>query len=224
MNIHKVYGRISPYFRRRRRRLFVQLLHPAACESILDLGGWPTFWSGVEMTCSITLLNPGFPEDIARQHPGFIYLPRDGCCTGLQDQSYGIIFSNSAIEHVGTRDRQLKFAQEARRLGGKIWIQTPAREFFIEPHLIAPFIHWLPLSWQRRLIRHFTVWGWLTKPTPTQVEGFLREVRLITKAEMQQLFPDCEILVERFLGMPKSYIACRRGNPTAPLQDGLGRV
>jgi len=34
-----------------------------------------------------------------------------------------------------------------------------AREFFIEPHLIAPFVHWLPRHWQRRLIRHFAVRG-----------------------------------------------------------------
>jgi len=139
----------------------------------------------------------------------------DGCALDYPDQSFDVGYSNSVIEHVGTFERQKAFAREIRRVGKAIWVQTPAQEFFMEPHLIAPFIHWLPRSWQRRLIRYFTVWGWLKKPTPAEVEGFLDEVRLITFAEMKELFPDCEILRERFLGMTKSYIAVRVAPPAS---------
>ncbi len=35
--------------------------------------------------------------------------------------------------------------------------------------------------------------------------------RLLTKREMRQLFPDCEIYTEKLLGfIPKSYIAVRK--------------
>ena len=91
-----------------------------------------------------------------------------------------------------------------------LWIQTPAKEFFIEPHLLTPFIHFLPVSFQRRLIRRFTTWGIVTKPSPSQVESFLQEVRLISFAEMRQLFPDCHIHRDTAFGFTKSYVAIRQ--------------
>jgi hypothetical protein len=121
------------------------------------------------------------------------------------------VFSNSVIEHLSSFDRQMAFACEARRVGRKLWIQTPAKEFFVEPHLLAPFVHFLPVSLQRRVIRRFTVWGIMTKPSPAQVEAFLQEVRLLSFAEMQQLFPDCEIRREVAFGFTKSYVAVRQG-------------
>ena len=96
-----------------------------------------------------------------------------------------------------------------RRRRMRLWIQTPARGFFIEPHHLTPCIHWLPRPWQRRLIRNFTLRGWIDRPGPAEIEVFLDEVRLLTLAEMQMLFPDCTILRERFCGMTKSYIAVR---------------
>jgi hypothetical protein len=88
-------------------------------------------------------------------------------------------------------------------------VQTPSRWFPIEPHLIAPFIHYFSKRIQRRLIRYFTVWGWLTRPTQHQITAFLDEVRLLTYREMVELFPDCSILRERILGLTKSFIAVR---------------
>jgi hypothetical protein len=42
-----------------------------------------------------------------------------------------------------------------------------------------------------------------------EVAQFLDEVRLVTFYEMQELFPDCTIERERFLGLTKSDIALR---------------
>ena len=53
------------------------------------------------------------------------------------------------------------------------------------------------------------LWGWLARPSPEQVERFVRETRLLTHREMRALFPDCEIRRERFLGLTKSYVAVR---------------
>jgi Methyltransferase domain len=127
------------------------------------------------------------------------------------DRAFDVVFSNSVIEHVSTWERQMQFAAGARRVGRKLWVQTPAYEFFIEPHLMTPFIHWLPVRWQRRLLRNFTPWGWLTRPPTPTVDAFIAEVRLLTRSEMRKLFPECEILEEKFLGMTKSYIAVRVG-------------
>ena len=116
------------------------------------------------------------------------------------------------IEHVGTWDNQLRFAAETRRVGKRLWIQTPAREFFIEPHYIAPFVHWLPKSIRRHMLRYFTVWGWVNRPSKDEIDAMIAEIRLISYKEFKQLYPDCRIKVERFLWVfPKSYVAYRGG-------------
>lgn len=43
----------------------------------------------------------------------------------------------------------------------------------------------------------------------SEIDEFLETTRLITFKEMQELFPDCRIIVERFGGISKSYIAYR---------------
>lgn len=83
-----------------------------------------------------------------------------------------------------------------------------ARVFF-EPHLLTPLVHFFPRAIQARLLRYFTVWGLMTKPSRAMVREFLDETRLLRYEEMRELFPDCEILRERFLGMTKSYVAVR---------------
>ncbi len=92
----------------------------------------------------------------------------------------------------------------ARMLGAHSAIHAPA-----EPHLLTPFVHYLPRRLQSRLLRRFTLWGWIARPSPEQVERFVRDTRLLTHREMQSLFPDCEIRRERFLGFTKSYVAVR---------------
>jgi len=208
MTIHKIYELISPHFRRARTRMFESVMHPTPSKTILDVGGTQTFWSESEFKGQVTLLNTepsrfGDAAVVGKQVVG------DGCSLPFPEGSFDIVFSNSVIEHVGTWERQVQFAAEALRVGRTFWIQTPAREFFIEPHLIAPFVHWLPRSWQRRLIRHFTIRGWLDRPGPAAVEEFLDEVRLISYAEMKQLFPGCRIIKEPFFGMCKSYVAVK---------------
>jgi hypothetical protein len=49
----------------------------------------------------------------------------------------------------------------------------------------------------------------MLRPTSEDVSQRVDELRLLTYREMQELFPDCEIRRERFLGLTKSYIAVR---------------
>ena len=129
----------------------------------------------------------------------------------MSDKSYDIGFSNSVIEHVGSWERQQQFASEIRRVARSLWVQTPAYECPIEPHYMTPFIHYFPRSFQKKILRWCTLRGWLEHPTREQIDSMVETTRLLCKSEMQQLFPDCEIITERMLWIiPKSYLAIRR--------------
>ena len=53
--------------------------------------------------------------------------------------------------------------------------------------------------------------GLAGKPSPQRVREMVEEIRLLKKKELQELFPDCQILTEKILGiLPKSYIAVRK--------------
>ena len=79
---------------------------------------------------------------------------------------------------------------------------------------MTPFIHYLPRSWQRPLLRRCTVWGVLHHPTPEGCDDFLRDIRLLDTDDVRRLFPDAEVWKERFLGLLKSVIAVRRSRST----------
>jgi hypothetical protein len=213
MTIFDVYRPIMKHFRGKRARAFAERFPKADQLSVLDVGGFPAFWETQSVKfCRMTCLN--IHEDLARHHRELGYplemVMGDGCKLDYPDGAFDLAFSNSVIEHVGTWDQQVAFANEQRRVGSALWIQTPAWEFPIEPHYIAPFIHYLPRSVQRRVIRWFTVWGWLHKPTQKEVNESVAFTKLLSYSEMKRLFPDCVILVERVLGIfPKSYIAFR---------------
>ena len=212
MLIHRVYGLILPRFRRRRFEKFVAALSPERATSILDVGGLPDTWTSQSaLPCRIEVLNLEAPDFDQAAHPNHRVTAVSGDATSLpyEDGSFSIAFSNSVIEHVGDDAAQERFASEIRRIGHDIWVQTPAQEFFFEPHFLAPFFHWLPIEVRHRVGR-LTPWAIITRASKAEVSTYVDEVRLLNRSRMSELFPDCEIHVEKSLGMRKSYIAIRQ--------------
>jgi hypothetical protein len=69
--------------------------------------------------------------------------------------------------------------------------------------------NWLSRRIQRLFLRNVTVWGWITRPTSQHCESFMNEVRLLSSSDLQRLFPDADIMHERFLGLSKSIMAVK---------------
>lgn len=193
-------------FRRRRMARFYALFAPSAQTRVLDIGGTPQTWTNESVNLAafpVTLIN--IRDNGPQPNPRFISATGDATQLPFTNHTFDIAFSNSVIEHVGDWQKQQAFAEEARRVAQKLWIQTPARSFPIEAHLLAPYIQYLPKNLQHRIVR-FTPRGLLQ---PHVVHEIVDEVRLLTYKEMRQLFPDCNILKERVFGLTKSYIAVR---------------
>lgn len=217
-----IFAKVSPLFRHRRMRACARVLGLHPSDRILDIGGTPWNWILLGDTrLDITLLNvvPQPPDaDVMARFPKLVSVEGDALGLPFADGEFGVVFSNSVIEHLHTWENQQRFAREAMRVAGPegaLWIQTPARCFFIEPHWLTFGLHWLPQSWQLRLLRWASLRGLLLRPDRSQIQALLDELRLLTAAEMIQLFPGCKLRTERFLGVwPKSYIIYRR--PASP--------
>jgi hypothetical protein len=207
--IFKISSKISPIFRRRRAQRFLHTFALTPETRILDVGGLPQFWAEMPVRSRITLLNLTPPDEfhLSCMTPNMEWVVGDGTRLDYDDGSFDLAFSNSVIEHLGTWERQLAFAREVTRVGRTHWVQSPAREFVLEPHYCSPFIHWFSKPMQRRLLRNFTLWGWLQRPGPDVIDECLAELRLLSRAEFRMLFPESDLWTERLAGLPKSYTA-----------------
>jgi hypothetical protein len=218
--IFKISSRISPIFRRRRLQRFLESFKPTEETSMLDVGGLPRAWSDVRVPGSMQIVNleplDAYEESFLAGNQRFVV--GDGTRLHYRNQTFDIVYSNSVIEHLGTWERQVAFAREARRVGRGYWIQTPAKECPIEPHYFGLFVHWFPKRVQRRLLSYFTLWGLLRRPTEEILDEVLSELRLLTHREFKTLFPDAQIWTERLCGFRKSYTAFKVPVPAGAVQ------
>ena len=208
--IHKVFRFVSRPFRAKRMALFESVFPVNAGIQVLDVGGDQNNWRFLHSTPEITVVNLARPRDWDDARPHFKFEPGNGMALKFKDASFDIVFSNSVIEHLGSLENQKLFAREVMRVGRSVFVQTPARSFIMEPHLLTPFIHKFPIRVQQQLIRNFSVWGILTRPTREEIDLFLSTTHLLSRREFADMFNDCEIVEERFLGMTKSLIAIRK--------------
>ena len=179
---------------------------------VLDIGGTPYNWELSPVRPRLTLLNlPRAREDAP---PDVQWVAGDGCALPFCDRAFDLVFSNSVIEHLSTRERQAQFAREVMRVGVRCYVQTPNRWFPVETHLLTPLVHYLPKLWQAPLVRRWTVWAAMTgirgERQRFYLEHYLRDVRLLGAREMRELFPKAQLIRERFCGLTKSLIAVIR--------------
>ena len=211
MNIHSIYRPFLTYFRRVRITLLYKLFQLNASTRVLDVGGSGEFWRvakdlGFPMP-RVTIVNVLPPRDGEKS---FAWVVADGGNLPFRDNAFDVAISNSVIEHVGGFAVQLVFGLEVKRVARYVFIQTPDYWCLVEPHFLAPFVHWLPQSWKSSVLP-FTPWGLIAKPDRKYVERMAAEIRLLDFTEMKQIFSGCSIRRGRLLGLPKDLIAIRQG-------------
>jgi len=187
---------------------------------VLDVGGTHHFWLSMDRCAlprmHITLFNrweydPGIPDAVA-----VVGDARD--LSRYADREFDVVFSNSVIEHVGGLREQARMARECVRVGKRYYVQTPNRYFPIEPHFLFPCWQFLPLA-LRAWLHRWRRWGWWDKARSyEEAMEEVESIRLLSRRELRYLFPDATLWTERFLGLPKSFVAYGRndGTPARP--------
>lgn len=226
---HMIARRITRYNdpnslvnRRRRRRILplLEMIEEVGRDSskveILDIGGTREYWNIVpeeileRHDVRFTLVNvPGAQPPMSEGR--FEAIEGDGCdLSKYTDSSFDIVHSNSVIEHVGDWARVSQFASEVRRLAPRYFVQTPNFWFPIEPHFVCPFFHWLPEPIRVRLVMSISLGHYGRAADVGAAVESVQSARLLTKSMMSWLFPNANIEVERFGGLPKSLLAIKR--------------
>lgn len=176
--------------------------------SILDIGGTVELWIqrgwADKEDVQITLVN--IQED-RRKHTRI--LSRIGDATDLcdfSDKSIDVVFSNSVIEHLCTRENQAAMAKEIMRVGRDFWVQTPNWWFPMEPHFQVPGWQWMPRSLRIRILMRRACGRRGPCATYADAASLVDEIRLLTGRELADLFPTAQVVPERLAGLVKSWI------------------
>jgi hypothetical protein len=218
--------RLASWFSRRARARRGELLQRrftlAASAAIVDIGGGDGTHAASVFPghSNITIFDLDQEALRAARKKGFKTILGDGTDRlPFQDGEFEFCFCSSVIEHVtGPKElvcaeqngyrfsalaerAQSHFAAEIRRVSRAYYVQTPYRYFPIESHTWLPVaLILLPRSAQVFLISIFNRF-WPKKTAP--------DFHLLTHKDMRRLFPEAEIVCEKFMGLTKSLMAVR---------------
>lgn len=183
---------------------------------VLDIGGTYNFWhvwrdeidwSRTEVVC--VNLDPAHAEE-GKDGTRISMMQGNACnLTGIGDNAFDVVFSNSVIEHVGQWRNMVDMANEVKRVAPRYLVQTPYFWFPVEPHARTPFLHWLPQSWAYRIVMARKCGFWSKAKTVSRAVTAVQSAQMIDFRQMRALFEDAEIARERFFGLTKSLIAVR---------------
>ena len=180
---------------------------------IADFGGSEAYWKDfmsyiIKYNVIIFIFNKTFK---ATKSNRFQMLAHD-CCerSSFHSRFFDIVHSNSVIEHVGGKRRKRSFAREIKRSGKSYFIQTPNKNFIIEPHFMMPFFNLIPLNIKVFLLNHFNI-GYFKKTKCTEKsKKIINEIKLLSYKDIEGFFYGTHIHKEKILGLTKSFIAIKK--------------
>ena len=198
-------------FRQKRMRIFfdqIQKKFENKAVSILDVGGtvvfWETFLPDELSSYQITVLNLTIQNEGSGRIPNIQSICGDATrMPEFDNNHFDVVFSNSVIEHVGTLMQQKKMADEVKRVGKFIFLQTPNRYFPIEPHFHSniPYLNFFPDYLKVFIIQK------CNNLSRERAMFYCDSIRLLNRRELEILFPnDFVIEKEKYFGFTKSFM------------------
>jgi hypothetical protein len=210
---HAIIWPILGYFRRRRGQFILTQFPDIRSLTVCDVGGSEHFWDKLDINMprqNITIYNTSTDETkpVADREDRCSVIVYDGRRLPVEDKAFDLCICNSVIEHVPPSAR-LAFVKEILRVAPRVFVQTPAFEFFFEPHFLVPGLHWLPRRLAYALV-WVSPWRLLGRPSHETIKRYFSETYLLKEEEFRALFPDCRILPENVFGLVKAHYAVRQ--------------
>ncbi len=213
-------GTLRQYTRSRRAKLFRDFVAriPGPLR-IVDLGGTVGYWRawGLEPgdRFHVTLIN-NHDADKTQLHerttlPNLANVMRDACDLTPDDyREYDVIFSNSFIEHLTSREKQVAIARQITACGRPYFIQTPNKYSPVDPHFPRPYVPFFA-AYPRRLQARLLTLGALGSGSPSPsfdaAMARLGYYHPLSRHDVRELFPNAQIVMERPMGVPMSIVA-----------------
>lgn len=217
---------LSDWFRQRRAELLREVIEQAPRRGktlrIVDLGGAVQYWKGFGLDylarnrVHVTLVNIASDElSGADTAPGLVdHRIGDACALELEDNSFDLCHSNSVIEHVGSWQAMAAFAREARRIAPSHFVQTPNRNFPVDPHFPAiPLFHRLPRPARAALVYCLPISYTGRAKSWDHACAKVASSELLGPDQMRKLFPESRIQFEKLGPLPKSIIMTKIARP-----------
>src|SRR5438552_562233 len=212
--IQRMFRSVSDKSRQRKLDLFYHTFQPTEQETILDLGGEAAhpdqpnlqLLSSYQHRHRLTLVNLFFP-DVKRAVdvlPGLKAVCGNGCSLPFDNKQFDICYCNAVIEHLFSWENQQKFAAEIMRVARSWFVTTPNRWFPFEPHMRLPWITWLPRPWQHGIGKTYS-YHHIHRRYISGTDW--SEIRLLSRGELQQLFPGSKVLRNGTVGWTPTFVA-----------------
>lgn len=200
-------GSVAAKARQRRWAMLLDRFPRLGEMDVVDLGGTVDYWLSAPVRprtlCVVNLRGSELGEP-----PSWARTVEADACTWSPSGRYDLVVSNSLIEHLTGWERRRMLSDQIHRLADHHWVQTPYRYFPVEPHWICPFLQHAPVAVRAWVSRWWPLMHSRAQDWHTSVYNAL-EVDLLSKTEMRWLFPDSQLLVEGWMGLPKALIATR---------------
>ncbi len=161
-NSQKLVLSVACSARRKMFEKFIELAKPSPQDMVLDVGVTPNnepegnnfFEKMYPYTSHITMCTVEDAKNLELEFPGARWVRNvQGKPLPFKDKQFDIVFSSAVIEHVGTRQQQQFFINELIRVGRKVFLTTPNKNFPIELHTCLPFAHWLPQKIHQKILK-----------------------------------------------------------------------
>lgn len=212
------------YTRAQRGRLFRSFIDrmPGRLR-IVDLGGtiayWNTWGLKADDRFDITLINHHHTDKsqvhVRSDLPNLRNVLADvGTLTVQQYRQFDVIFSNSLIEHLTSRQLQVNLARNITECGRPYFIQTPNKYSPIDPHFPRPYVPFFaiyPKPLQARLLTMGALGSGSAASSFDAAMTRLQHYHPLGRSEMRGLFPSARIVMERPMGVPMSIVALSHG-------------